>query len=153
MIPSTPIGVATRAMSRPFGIVQRASSRPTGSDSAATSATPFAVASTRFASSFSRSISAGLKFRDAADFMSSAFAARILNLVRADRIGCRDQRLVLRRGRRVAHARRRVARAAAEREHFRFQRQRVFGHHVHGESDSALFSARSSLWIISSRPR
>src|SRR5258706_7869206 len=77
MMPITPMGVDTRNMSRPFGRRQRASSRPTGSGRLATSATAWAVASTRLASNFRRSISAGVRLRAAPPFMSSSLAARI----------------------------------------------------------------------------
>ncbi len=55
MMPMTPSGTRTRWMRRPFGRVHSASTVPTGSGSAAMSSTPRAIASTRAASSCSRS--------------------------------------------------------------------------------------------------
>ena len=55
MMPTTPSGTQTRAMSSPLGRVQRASTRPTGSASAAMSSRPLATPSSRFGSSASRS--------------------------------------------------------------------------------------------------
>ncbi len=66
-----------RAMSSPLGTVQRASSRPTGSASAATSSTPFAIASMRLSSRSSRSSSASVNPPSRPARTSSALAARI----------------------------------------------------------------------------
>ena len=63
MMPITPMGVETRAMSRPLGRVQRLSSRPLGSGWLATSSTPLAMASMRASLSASRScMGAGMSF-------------------------------------------------------------------------------------------
>ena len=95
MMPITPMGVATRAMSSPLGRVQRASSRPTGSGSAATSSTPLAMASMRASFSASRSSSAAAMSPALAASISSALAARISLLRGADRGGGIAQRLGL----------------------------------------------------------
>ena len=58
-MPITPIGVLTLAMVSPFGRVHRSSSDPIGSGSSATASNPAAMASTRSASSNSRSNIAG----------------------------------------------------------------------------------------------
>src|SRR6056297_4191814 len=77
MTPTTPMGTASRAMSKPFGRRQRASSRPTGSGRPATCSSPAAIPSRRASSSFSRSSMAPLIPRTLARSRSAALAWRM----------------------------------------------------------------------------
>src|SRR6056297_335 len=77
MTSTTPMGTASRAMSKPFGRRQRASSRPTGSGRPATCSSPAAIPSRRASSSFSRSSMAPLIPRTRARSRSVAYAWRM----------------------------------------------------------------------------
>ena len=97
MMPITPNGTRMRAMSSPLGRVQRASTVPIGSGWAATSSSPRAIASTRAASSASRSQKAALM--PFAASRSRRLAARIVSALRAHRRGRFGQGPVLGLGR------------------------------------------------------
>ena len=96
MMPMTPSGTRTRWMRSPFGRVHSAATVPIGSGSASTSSSPRAIASTRPASSCSRSSSAPLSAaRPAPSRRSSRVGGENRGAARADGGGRRLERGVL----------------------------------------------------------